>query len=87
MKKKKPTKKKEVIQWHHVDYERYPECKIPMYKREHFQITKLERAIRACKHKKTSKGYLFALKELCRKYWIKSEDIENHFGRTVYGRL
>lgn len=79
MKNKKKNNAGDCIQWHHPDYDGFPDLKVPLYRREHFRITMLDRALRISKHKLPSKGFLFSLKELCRVYWGKGVDLCDYF--------
>ncbi len=73
------VKKKECIQHHHPDYMDHPDYKIPIYRGEHWMITRLDRKFRLSKHKPFSKGFLRALAWFERLYWNKGVDINGFF--------
>jgi len=77
-KRKRKKAKQRVIQHHHPDYTQ-PNLTVPIFKGEHWTITKLTRKLSLSKTKKFSKGFLFSLQHLVRRFWDKAVDLEDYF--------
>lgn len=67
------------VQFHHPMYKERPDYTIPLYKGEHWIVTRLDRKFRLSKHKPFSKGFLEALACLKPLYWDKGVDINGFF--------
>ena len=84
MKKRKKKKvKMRIVQHHHPDYSK-PDFTVPIYRGEHWTVTKLSRKFNQSIHKKFSKGFLYSLHCLYVKYWDKAEDLEDFFNKDFY---
>jgi len=77
-KNKRKAKKVDCIQHHHPDYDK-PDYTLPMYRGEHWMITRLDRKFRLSKYKPFSQGFLEALSWFKRLYWQKGVDLEEFF--------
>ena len=82
MKNKKRKVKKQIVQWHHISYD--PEIKVPIYKGEHWQLTKLIRKLNLSKYKKFSKGFGLSLISVGTGFYERGVDIENYFKDLHY---